>query len=78
MTAGIAQWATDKAQEIAELDSAPSKLGIAREYVDFLSDAESDTLKDSQLKRSLALLRDVRAKLAIPKVREPEQRVTIE
>ena len=78
VTAGIAQWATNKAKEIAELDSAPSKLGIAREYVDILLDAESDTFKDSQLKRSLALLGDVRAKLSIPKVREPEQRVTIE
>ena len=62
VTSGIAKWATRKAQELVALESAPSKLGIAREYVELLSEAKADTSKDSQLKRSLGLLRQIQGR----------------
>lgn len=76
VTSGIAKWATREAQELVALESAPSKLGIAREYVELLSEAKADTFKDSQLKRSLGLLRQIQGALGIPELQEPEKKVT--
>ena len=66
MTAGIADWAIEKAREIAGLQSKPSKLGIAREYVYSLTAATANSYKKAQWKRSLNLLRIVQSELSIP------------
>ena len=76
MTAGIANWVIEKARAIAELQSNPSKLGIAREYVESLTAATADSYKKTQLKRGLELLRTVQSELSIPELREPAPKVT--
>ena len=76
VTAGIANWVIEKARAIAELQSNPSKLGIAREYVESLTAATADSYKKTQLKRGLELLRAVQSELSIPKLREPAPKVT--
>ena len=76
LTAGIANWVIEKAREIAELQSNPSKLGIAREYVESLTAATADSYKKTQLKRGLELLRTVQSELSIPELREPAPKVT--
>ena len=76
VTAGIANWVIEKARAIAELRSNPSKLGIAREYVESLTAATADSYKKTQLKRGLELLRTVQSELSIPELREPAPKVT--
>ena len=76
MSVGIANWAIDKAEELAGLESKPSKLGIAREYVECLKSTPKDTFKSSQLKRSLTLLQTVQSSLSIPDLRDPDLSVT--
>ncbi len=76
VTAGIADWVIKKARAIAELQSNPSKLGIAREYVESLTAATADSYKKTQLKRGLELLRTVQSELSIPELREPAPKVT--
>ena len=76
VTAGIANWVVEKARGIAELQSNPSKLGIAREYVESLTAATADSYKKTQLKRGLELLRTVQSELSIPELREPAPKVT--
>ena len=76
VTAGIANWVIKKARAIAELQSNPSKLGIAREYVESLTAATADSYKKTQLKRGLELLRTVQSELSIPELREPAPKVT--
>ena len=76
VTAGIANWVIVKARAIAELQSNPSKLGIAREYVESLTAATADSYKKTQLKRGLELLRTVQSELSIPELREPAPKVT--
>ena len=76
VTAGIANWVIEKARAIAELQSNPSKLGIAREYVESLTAATADSYKKTQLKRGLELLRTVQSELSIPELREPAPKVT--
>ena len=76
VTAGIANWVIEKARGIAELQSNPSKLGIAREYVESLTAATADSYKKTQLKRGLELLRTVQSELSIPELREPAPKVT--
>ena len=76
VTVGIANWVIKKARAIAELQSNPSKLGIAREYVESLTAATADSYKKTQLKRGLELLRTVQSELSIPELREPAPKVT--
>ena len=76
VTAGIADWAIEKAREIAGLQSKPSKLGIAREYVYSLTAATANSYKKAQWKRGLDLLRTVQSELSIPELLEPEPKVT--
>ena len=76
VTAGIANLVIEKARRIAELQSNPSKLGIAREYVESLTAATADSYKETQLKRGLELLRTVQSELSIPELREPAPKVT--
>ena len=75
---GIANWAIKKAQELAGLESKPSKLGIAREYVKLLNTSTADTFDKSRLKRSLALLKEVQTNLSIPDLGEPDSSVTMD
>ena len=76
VTAGIADWAIEKAREIAGLQSKPSKLEIAREYVYSLTAATANSYKKAQWKRGLDLLRTVQSELSIPELLEPEPKVT--
>ena len=78
VTTGVASWALARARELAELKSEPSKLGVAREYVDFVNSAEADVFTDSQLKRSRELLQEVQAKLSVPKLPTPDTRVMVD
>ena len=78
VSAGIADWAITEAQNLAELKSKPSKLGIAREYVKLLSASTVANFSDSQLRRSLKLLQDVQSSLSIPDLSDPDLSVTIE
>ena len=75
---GIADWAIKEVQRLTGLKSKPSKLGIAREYVNLLSASTKDTFSKSQLRRSLALLRDVQSGLSIPDLSDPDLSVMIE
>ena len=76
ISSGVADWAIDKAQELAGLESRPSKLGIAREYVGYLNNASLDSFRSPQLKRSLTLLQRVQSGLSISNLREPNRSVT--
>lgn len=76
VTFGIADWAIQKAQVLTKLDSAPSKLGVARDYVDLLGRSKETDFKAPQLKRSRDLLKVIQRMLSIPALREPDQRVT--
>ena len=69
-------WSLETAKELAGLDTTPSKVGVAREYVASLSSASAATFTDGQLKRSLALLRSVQTRLGIPELRDPDRKVT--
>ena len=78
VTFGIANRAIEHARVIAGLDSSPSKLGVARDYVDILSQSKPDDFKTPQLKRSLDLLKVIQRMLGIPELKEPDQRVTMD
>jgi hypothetical protein len=75
-TSGIADWAIKRGRQFGKLKSPPSKVGIAREYLDDFIGTEQRAFAEPQLKRALALLRQVQAKLSIPELRDPERRVT--
>ena len=76
VSTGVAKWALEKAMELAGLDTEPSKLGVAREYVQCLEGAGADTFTDAQLRRSVKLLGVVQGTLDIPKLGEPAMKVT--
>ena len=76
VTHGVATWAVGKAKELAALPSKPSKLGIAREYVNALGATAAGVFKDAQLKRGRTLLQQVQHELGIPEVVDPERKVT--
>lgn len=74
LTTGIADWIAEKSKQIAGLTD-PSKVGIAREYIDALSTVSADQFDATQLKRPLALLAIIQEKLSIPELRDPDTKI---
>ena len=75
-TVGVAEWALKAGKQVGKLKSKPSKIGIAREYLEEFASARADAFKAPQLKRGLALLKLVQEGLSIPELREPEKKIT--
>jgi hypothetical protein len=70
VTKGVAAWAASAGQKLGGLEDAPSKLGIAREYISLLEDTEAERFTPQSLQRPLKLLEWIREILPIPELRE--------
>ena len=66
VTRGVAEWAERVGQELTGLDSPPSKVGIAREYVSLLVDAPADRFTGAVLQRAKRLLELIQEMLGLP------------
>ncbi len=73
LTSGIAEWALKIGKQAAKLKSKPSKVGIARQYIEQVAQM---TFNDAQLERSVKLLKGVQEGLGIPGLRSPEMKIT--
>lgn len=76
LTSGMASWAIKNGKQIGKLTSNPSKVGIAREYIDMLMSPTVASISEQQLTRALTLVSIVQTNLGIPELREPEMKVT--
>ena len=56
LTTGLASWAVETGKDIGGLDSYPSKVGIAREYVILLADTPNDDIKTQDISRVVSLV----------------------
>lgn len=66
VTTDVATWAKQAAMEIGELDSPPSKIGIAREYAHLLEDADPKSISTSSWKRAIDMARWIQDSLNVP------------
>lgn len=70
VTKGVAAWAASAGQKLGGLENAPSKLGIAREYILLLEETPSEKFTPQSLQRPLKLLEWIREILPVPELRE--------
>jgi len=75
VTKGVAAWAASAGQKLGGLEGAPSKLGIAREYISLLEESEPEKFTPQSLQRPLKLLEWIREILPIPELRESEKAI---
>jgi hypothetical protein len=75
VTKGVANWAAEAGRRLGGLEQAPSKVGIAREYVRLLEDTAADKFTPQGLQRPLKLLEWIREMLPIPDVREAKKEI---
>ena len=76
VTLGVCKWAAEVAQEIGGLSGPPSKLGIAREYVNLLADADPSRLSAKALNRASGLAERIQQMLDIPRAEDAPQSIT--
>lgn len=70
VTKGVAAWADSAGQKLGGLENAPSKLGIAREYISLLEETPHEKFTPQSLQRPLKLLEWIREILPVPELRE--------
>ena len=70
---GISDWADEAFVTIGKLDSAPSKIGVAREYVRILFETKDSDISRKSCSQTLVLLKKIQEKLGIPNQREMPQ-----
>ena len=75
VTKGVADWAASAGQKLGGLESAPSKLGIAREYILLLEEAGPEKFTAQSLQRPLKMLEWVREMIPVPELREPTKAI---
>ncbi len=71
----VAIWAEEFAQQSAGLSSAPSKVGVAREYVGLLEGVAVGNLDKAATKRCVRLLEQIGKHLQIPQQAAAAQRI---
>lgn len=72
---GVAKWAGEEAKTIAKLRKTPSKIGIAREYVNLLMAVPDEQLLPAQTGRILELITWIREKLEVPQIQNVEAHI---
>jgi hypothetical protein len=75
VTSGIATWAAAAGKGLGELDTEPSKIGIAREYVILLEETPAEKFSGQSLRRPMELVKWIRELLQVPELREPEKSI---
>lgn len=75
VTKGVAAWAASAGKKLGQLDSEPSKLGIAREYATLLEETLPERFTPQSLQRPLHLVKLMREILPIPELRESEKTI---
>ncbi len=75
VTKGVAEWASEAGKRIGGLEQAPSKVGIAREYVRLLEETPADKFTPQSLQRPLKLLEWLREMMPVPKVRAAKNEI---
>jgi predicted ATPase len=75
VTKGVATWAGSAGKKLGQLESEPSKLGIAREYATLLEETPSERFTPQSLQRPIHLMKLIREILPIPELRESEKTV---
>jgi hypothetical protein len=71
----VAIWCEEFGKEIARLKSAPSKVGVAREYIALLEEVPVGDLDKTVTKRCVRLLEQIAKGLQIPKQVSVPQRI---
>ena len=75
VTAGVADWASKASQDLTGLEG-PSRVGIAREYVQRLAGASPSRFAGPSLNRAVKLMEQVKKGLGLPALREPSAAIS--